>query len=108
LKLSTILLTMYDGRTRLAQQVAEEVRTHFPEEVLGTVIPRSVRVSEAPSFGQTVIAYDPHSAGAIAYREAAVEIIRRDGAPKDKTETSADAAADDNGNASAPADEGDS
>jgi chromosome partitioning protein len=78
LRLSTILLTMYDGRTRLAQQVAEEVREHFPEEVLRTVIPRSVRVSEAPSFGQTVIAYDGQSAGAIAYREAAIEIIRRD------------------------------
>ncbi len=78
LHLSTILLTMYDGRTRLAQQVAEEVRTHFPEAVLDTVIPRSVRVSEAPSFGQTVIAYDGQSAGAIAYREAAVEIIQRD------------------------------
>ncbi|MFL2000758.1 MULTISPECIES: ParA family protein [unclassified Microbacterium] len=78
LRLSTILLTMYDGRTRLAQQVAEEVREHFPHEVLRTVIPRSVRVSEAPSFGQTVIAYDGQSAGAIAYREAAIEIIRRD------------------------------
>jgi chromosome partitioning protein len=78
LRMSTILLTMYDGRTRLAQQVADEVRSHFPQEVLGTVIPRSVRVSEAPSFGQTVIAYDGQSAGAIAYREAAVEIIQRD------------------------------
>ncbi|MFB8387976.1 ParA family protein [Microbacterium sp. NPDC055910] len=82
LNLSTIMLTMYDGRTRLAQQVAEEVRQHFPNEVLDTVIPRSVRVSEAPSFGQTVIAYDGQSAGAVAYREAAVEIIRRDGAPQ--------------------------
>ena len=80
LHLSTIILTMYDGRTRLAQQVAEEVRQHFPKEVLSTVIPRSVRVSEAPSFGQTVIAYDGQSAGAVAYREAAVEIIRRDSA----------------------------
>ena len=77
LHLSTILLTMYDGRTRLAQQVADEVRSHFPREVLRTVIPRSVRVSEAPSFGQTVIAYDGASAGAVAYREAAVEIARR-------------------------------
>jgi chromosome partitioning protein len=77
LHVSTILLTMYDGRTRLAQQVAEEVRTHFTREVLETVIPRSVRVSEAPSFGQTVIAYDGQSAGAIAYREAAVEIMQR-------------------------------
>jgi len=97
LRLSTILLTMYDGRTRLAQQVAEEVRNHFPDEVLATVIPRSVRVSEAPSFGQTVIAYDGQSAGAIAYREAAVEMIRRDTAAAD---------ANDHGNASAPANEG--
>jgi len=80
LHLSTILLTMYDGRTRLAQQVADEVRSHFPNQVLDTVIPRSVRVSEAPSFGQTVIAYDGASAGAIAYREAAVEIASN-GAP---------------------------
>ena len=77
LQVSTILLTMYDGRTNLAQQVAQEVREHFPKEVMRSVIPRSVRVSEAPSFGQTVIAYDGHSAGAIAYREAAVEIIKR-------------------------------
>ena len=77
LHVSTILLTMYDGRTRLAQQVADEVRTHFTDQVLNTVIPRSVRVSEAPSFGQTVIAYDGQSAGAVAYREAAVEIARR-------------------------------
>ncbi len=77
LHVSSILLTMYDGRTRLAQQVAEEVRAHFPQEVLETVIPRSVRVSEAPSFGQTVIAYDGQSAGAVAYREAAVELIQR-------------------------------
>jgi len=78
LHLSTILLTMFDGRTRLAQQVADEVRNHFPDQVLHTVIPRSVRVSEAPSFGQTVIAYDGQSAGAIAYREAAVEIASRE------------------------------
>ncbi|GAA1655067.1 ParA family protein [Microbacterium flavum] len=77
LHLSTILLTMYDGRTRLAQQVAEEVRAHFPQEVLRTVIPRTVRVSEAPSFGQTVIAYDPQSVGAVSYREAAVELVLR-------------------------------
>lgn len=84
LHLSTILLTMFDGRTRLAQQVAEEVRTHFPSQVLHTVIPRSVRVSEAPSFGQTVIAYDGQSAGAIAYREAAVEIASRSTQSKER------------------------
>ena len=74
---STILLTMFDQRTRLSQQVGDEVRAHFPNEVLRTVIPRSVRVSEAPSFGQTVITYDGGSAGAVAYREAAVEILSR-------------------------------
>lgn len=77
LHLSTIVLTMYDGRTRLAQRVAEEVRQHFPSEVLKTVIPRTVRVSEAPSFGQTVIAYDPQSVGAVSHREAAVELVQR-------------------------------
>lgn len=86
LHLSTIVLTMYDGRTRLAQQVAEEVRQHFPAEVLRTVIPRSVRVSEAPSFGQTVIAYDGQSAGAVAYREAAVELVTRDAQPADTSD----------------------
>jgi chromosome partitioning protein len=86
LHLSSILLTMYDGRTRLAQQVAEEVREHFAAEVFQTVIPRSVRVSEAPSFGQTVIAYDGQSAGAIAYREAGVELIRRDNASQNNDE----------------------
>jgi chromosome partitioning protein len=84
LQLSTIMLTMYDGRTRLAQQVADEVREHFPNEVLETIIPRSVRVSEAPSFGQSVLAYDGQSAGAIAYREAAVEMIRRDSASNER------------------------
>ncbi|WP_188712620.1 ParA family protein [Microbacterium faecale] len=83
LRVSTILLTMYDGRTKLSQQVAAEVRQHFPDEVLKTVIPRSVRVSEAPSFGQTVIGYDEASAGAVAYKEAAVEIVKR-GAPRRK------------------------
>jgi chromosome partitioning protein len=77
LKVSTILLTMYDGRTNLATQVAEEVREHFPDEVLKTVIPRNVRISEAPSFQQTVLTYDPQSTGALSYREAAVEIADR-------------------------------
>lgn len=87
LRVSTILLTMYDGRTRLAQQVADEVRGHFQDEVLRTVIPRSVRVSEAPSFGQTVIAYDGGSAGAIAYREAAVEMLARGDAAENGEES---------------------
>ena len=73
----TIALTMYDGRTNLAQQVAEDVQTHFPDDVLRTIIPRSVRISEAPSYGQTVIAYDPGSPGALSYAEAALEFASR-------------------------------
>jgi chromosome partitioning protein len=75
LRVGAILLTMYDGRTRLASQVAQEVRTHFGAQVIDTVIPRSVRVSEAPSYGQTVLTYDPTSSGAIAYREAAAQVV---------------------------------
>jgi chromosome partitioning protein len=77
LSVTTILLTMYDGRTRLASQVADEVREHFGTVVLGSVIPRSVRVSEAPSYGQSVMTYDPGSTGALAYLEAARELARR-------------------------------
>ncbi|MGI5493075.1 ParA family protein [Microtetraspora malaysiensis] len=77
LNVSTILLTMYDGRTRLAAQVAEEVRSHFGDTVLKSVIPRSVRVSEAPSYSQSVITYDPGSSGALAYKEAAREMAYR-------------------------------
>jgi chromosome partitioning protein len=77
LHVSTILLTMYDGRTNLAQQVAQEVRQHFPELTLRTTVPRSVRVSEAPSYGQTVLTYDPGSSGALAYLEAARELAER-------------------------------
>nr|WP_232306616.1 AAA family ATPase [Thermobifida cellulosilytica] len=75
--ISTVLLTMYDGRTRLAAQVAEEVRGHFGDLVLRTMIPRSVRVSEAPSYGQSVMTYDPASTGAMAYLDAARELAFR-------------------------------
>lgn len=74
LELSTILLTMYDARTNLSHEVASEVREHFPQQTLQTTIPRSVRISEAPSYGQTVITYDPRSSGALSYMEAAREI----------------------------------
>jgi chromosome partitioning protein len=77
LKITTILLTMYDGRTRLATQVADDVKAHFREVVLHTIIPRSVRVSEAPSYSKTVITYDPSSSGAVAYTEAARELAYR-------------------------------
>jgi chromosome partitioning protein len=80
LRISTILLTMYDGRTRLATQVADDVRSHFGDVVLQTIIPRSVRVSEAPSYGQSVITYDPASSGALAYVEAARELALRSAA----------------------------
>lgn len=77
LHVSTILLTMFDGRTRLSAQVADEVRAHFPDQVLRTTVPRSVRVSEAPSFGETVLTYDPSSSGALAYLEAGSELADR-------------------------------
>jgi chromosome partitioning protein len=77
LAVSKVLLTMYDSRTRLADQVAAEVRTHFAELVLSPTIPRNVRVSEAPGFGQTVMTYDAGSRGAIGYLEAAHEIAER-------------------------------
>jgi chromosome partitioning protein len=74
LHVSTILLTMYDGRTKLADQVTNEVRKHFGDTVLRTVIPRSVKVSEAPGYGKTVLDYDPGSRGAMSYVDAAREI----------------------------------
>ncbi len=77
LVVSTILVTMYDARTRLASGVADEVREHFGDQVIKTTIPRSVRVSEAPSYGQTVMTYDPGSPGALCYLEAAREIASK-------------------------------
>jgi chromosome partitioning protein len=77
LTVAGMLLTMHDGRTRLAQDVEREVRDHFPSLVFDTVIPRNVRVGEAPSFGKPVIHYDPHCAGADAYFELAKEVAAR-------------------------------
>jgi chromosome partitioning protein len=77
LAVSTIVLTMYDARTRLSAGVADEVRSHFGPQVLRTAIPRSVRISEAPSYGQTVMTYDPGSPGALSYLEAAREMALR-------------------------------
>jgi chromosome partitioning protein len=77
LTIAGMLLTMHDGRTRLAQDVEREVREHFPELVFDTVIPRNVRVSEAPSFGKPVIHHDPHCSGADAYFELAKEVAAR-------------------------------
>ena len=80
LEVSTIVLTMYDARTRLSVDVANEVRAHFSERVCRAVIPRTVRLSEAPSFGQPITVFDPTSRGAVAYRELAKEVS--DGAPQ--------------------------
>jgi len=77
LVVSTILLTMFDNRTNLSADVAAEVRKYFPSQTLKTSIPRSVRLSEAPSFGQTAISYDPKNSGSLAYQEAAIELAQQ-------------------------------
>jgi chromosome partitioning protein len=76
LDVSTIVCVMYDARTKLADQVVKEVREHFGDKVCRTVVPRTVRLSEAPSFGQPIIIFDPTSRGAVAYREVAKEVSR--------------------------------
>ena len=78
LEVSTVILTMYDGRTKLADQVADEVRRYFGPKVLRTVIPRSVKVSEAPGYSMTIIDYDPGSRGAMSYLDASRELAERD------------------------------
>lgn len=77
LQLGGIVMTMYDARTNLAQQVVEEVRKHFGDLVYKTLIPRTVRLGEAPSFGKPIIEYDPNGSGAIAYRSLASEFLKR-------------------------------
>jgi chromosome partitioning protein len=78
LEVTTVILTMYDGRTKLADQVAAEVRRHFGDKVLRTVIPRSVKLSEAPGYSMTIIEYDPGSRGAMSYLDASRELAERD------------------------------
>ncbi len=80
IEIEGILLTMFDARTNLAIQVVDEVKKHFPEKVYKTIIPRNVRLSEAPGFGQPVIVYDPASRGAESYEDLADEIIGKEGA----------------------------
>jgi len=77
LEITGIVMTMFDGRTNLSQQVVDEVRTHFPREIFQTIIPRSVRLSEAPSHGRPILSYDPSSRGAVAYRHLADELLAR-------------------------------
>jgi chromosome partitioning protein len=79
LELGGIVMTMFDIRTNLSRQVVEEVRKHLPDKIFDTVIPRTVRLSEAPSFGKTIFAYDPLSPGATAYTNLAKELIKRFG-----------------------------
>jgi chromosome partitioning protein len=90
LQVSTILITMYDSRTNLAAGVAAEVREHFRDRVLKTAIPRSVRVSEAPSYGQSVMTYDPGSPGALSYLEAARELALRGAGTRSGSTTETD------------------
>ncbi|MCZ6674012.1 MAG: ParA family protein [Verrucomicrobia bacterium] len=77
LALGGIMMTMYDVRTNLSRQVVSDVRQHFGRDVFSTMIPRSIRLAEAPSFGQTIFEYDPLSPGAAAYKELSTEIIKR-------------------------------
>ncbi|HEY9303841.1 MAG TPA: ParA family protein, partial [Mycobacterium sp.] len=86
LNVSTVILTMYDGRTKLADQVADEVRRYFGAKVLRTVIPRSVKVSEAPGYSMTIIDYDPGSRGAMSYLDASRELAERDAPAPEKGE----------------------
>lgn len=79
LDVAGILLTMYDGRTNLAKQVAQEVRNYFDDKVYETIIPRTVRLSEAPSYGQAIIDFDPRSVGAQVYNDLAQEVLKQYG-----------------------------
>jgi len=79
LELGGVVMTMFDARTNLSRQVVDEVKEHLPEKIFETVIPRTVRLSEAPSFGKTIFAYDPSGSGALAYRALAQEVSRRFG-----------------------------
>jgi chromosome partitioning protein len=78
LRVRGLIMTMYDGRTNLSRQVVEEVRAHFPGQVFRTIVPRNVRLSEAPSFGQPISLYAPTSPGALAYKFLTVELLRGD------------------------------
>ncbi|MDR1191702.1 MAG: ParA family protein [Verrucomicrobiales bacterium] len=77
LQLIGVLLTMFDARTRLSQQVLTELQSHLPDKIFNTIIPRSIRLGEAPSFGQSILQYDPHGVGAHSYRQLAMEFVAR-------------------------------
>ena len=82
LEVGGIVMTMFDLRTNLSRQVVDDVKTHLPDKIFQTVIPRTVRLSEAPSFGKTIFAYDSANPGATAYRNLAKEVIERFGLAK--------------------------
>jgi len=103
LSIGNVALTMYDARTRLAQQVVEEVRSYFGERALETVIPRTVRLSEAPSFAQPITVFDPESRGAESYRELAGEFARRLGLTTNREPSPAERSAQANADAAAAA-----
>jgi chromosome partitioning protein len=77
LQLGGVVMTMFDLRTNLSRQVVDEVKNHLPDKIFASVIPRTIRLSEAPSFGKTIFAYDPSSPGASAYKNLAIEVIER-------------------------------
>jgi len=79
LDIGGVVMTMFDARTNLSHQVVDEVKRHLPDKIFETVIPRTVRLSEAPSFGKPIFQYDPHSPGATAYRQLANEVVKRFG-----------------------------
>jgi chromosome partitioning protein len=87
LGIAGVALTMYDSRTKLGQQVVQEIRSYFPDQVFETIIPRNVRLSEAPSHGQTILSYAPNSAGAQAYQSLAAEFLARAEEPLATNET---------------------
>ena len=82
LEINGVVLTMFDSRTNLSNQVADEVRKFFGSKVFKTMIPRNVRLSEAPGFGQTILEYDPRSKGALAYQDLAKEVLKQNGKKK--------------------------
>jgi chromosome partitioning protein len=77
LRVLGVVMTMYDARTRLSAHVVEEVRRHLPGDLLATIVPRAIRLAEAPSYGQVISEYDPDSRGAVAYRQLADEVLAR-------------------------------
>ena len=89
-----VLMTMYDARTRLSAHVVEEVRRHMPNDLLSTIVPRAIRLAEAPSYGQVISEYDPESRGAIAYEHLADELLARMGWPERRPESDTDPAGD--------------